>query len=43
MEFEVTAEGRLESMRQYSSVPASYRHPLLSFRVMAKINEALDN
>ena len=36
MEFVVTAGGRLESMRQYSSVPASFRHPFLSFRVMAK-------
>ena len=36
MEFAVTAEGRLESMRQFSTVPASYRHPLISFRVMAQ-------
>ena len=36
MGFEVVAEGRLESMRQFSSVPASYRHPLISFRVMTQ-------
>jgi len=36
LEFEVTSGGRLESMRQFSTVPASFRHPLLSFRVMAK-------
>ena len=39
MEFVVTAGGRLESMRQYSTVPASFRHPFLSFRVMAKVIE----
>ena len=36
LEFVVTSGGRLESMRQFSTVPASFRHPLLSFRVMAK-------
>ncbi|MCP4096870.1 MAG: hypothetical protein GY748_11580 [Planctomycetaceae bacterium] len=36
LEFAVTSGGRLESMRQFSTVPASFRHPLLSFRVMAK-------
>ena len=39
MEFSATLEGRSESMRQFSIVPASYRHPLLSFRVMAKLGE----
>lgn len=43
MEFGVTSEGRLESMRQFSTVPASYRHPLLSFRVMAKCKESETN
>lgn len=36
MEFVVVAEGRLESMRQFSTAPASFRHPLISFRVMAE-------
>jgi serine/threonine protein kinase len=42
MEFEVVAEGRLESMRQYSTAPASFRHPLISFRVMAKWQDDSD-
>ena len=42
MEFAVTAEGRLESMRQFSTVPASYRHPLLSFRVMAECPDEIE-
>ena len=39
MEFAATSGGRRESMRQYSTVPASFRHPFLSFRVMAKVIE----
>jgi hypothetical protein len=42
MGFEVVAEGRLESMRQYSTAPASFRHPLISFRVMAKWQDDSD-
>ncbi len=43
MEFSVTSEARLESMRQFSTVPASYRHPSLSFRVMANVNDSNSN
>lgn len=39
MEFVATSGARLESMRQYSTVPASFQHPFLSFRVMAKVIE----
>ena len=39
MEFVATSGGRLESMRQYATVPASFQPPFLSFRVMAKVIE----
>ncbi|MCP4096742.1 MAG: serine/threonine protein kinase [Planctomycetaceae bacterium] len=40
MEFSATLESRSESMRQFCTVPASYRHPLLSFRVMVDMEDS---